>query len=374
MRTRLAGLLALLAAAPCAAHDYPIKPVRVVLRVEPDRVAADLDGDSIYWIEEVVGLHPMPPRDWPADALAKAQAYVNEHLRLAADGRRLEGRLIDASYTQRPWEVNEEGRVHLRLAYPPVADGQTLSGEADFFEDYRRERLDGKLPFTADMDFRTSLSVPGRVPKSFELKPGAAAFSVPVSEARRGAAARLLESAAAGLLEALNSARGWAALAAVALSLAPGFPSRRRAAALLGAAVAAAALTPVAAPAWLEWAAGAAGALAAGRWLGARSAPWLEAGALAALARAWSVQALAHLPRAVPGAPERGAAALGTLAGAAVLLAAGVAAASADRRAQTAVSASRADEVFERRRRLAATALLLVCGGGLFSSLPGMTP
>ena len=59
MTTRAAFVPALLLLSRfAAAHDYPIKPVSVVLRVEPDRITADIDSDSIYWIEEVVGLVP----------------------------------------------------------------------------------------------------------------------------------------------------------------------------------------------------------------------------------------------------------------------------------------------------------------------------
>ena len=136
-----AALLILLSAGPAAAHDYPIKPVVVELRVEPDRVVADVDSDSIYWIEEVIGLSPMPPRNWPADARAKAEKYALEHLRLAADGKPLTGRLVEGSYVQRPWEVNEQGRIRLRLVFPPVAEAATLNGAMDFFEDYRQGGL-----------------------------------------------------------------------------------------------------------------------------------------------------------------------------------------------------------------------------------------
>jgi hypothetical protein len=374
MTTTTAALLLLLSAAPAAAHDYPIKPVELVLRVEPDRVAVDLDGDSIYWIEEVVGLHPMPPRDWPADALAKTERYADEHLRLFAGGKPLPGKLVSAAYVQRPWEVNEQGRFRLRLAYPPVADGETLTGSADFFEEYRQERLHNREPMLPFMTFRADLSVPGRVPRRFVLAPGSFDFSIPVADARRGAAARFLESVRAGAVEALNAIEGWAALAALALSLAPGAPSRRRALLLLAAAALGAAPWPGGASGALEWAAGALAAVAAGRWLGARATPWLEAAAAAALARAWSAAAVALLPRAAPGLFERGAAALGFLLAAAAALAAGLALATADRRAMDARSASRAQELFERRRRLAATALLLVCGYGLFSSFPGIKP
>ncbi|MFI5345954.1 MAG: hypothetical protein ACHQ51_06225 [Elusimicrobiota bacterium] len=370
MPTSLAALLILFTAGTAAAHDYPIKPVLAVLRVEPDRVVADLDSDSIYWIEEVVGLHPLPPRDWPADARARAEKYVNERLRLSVDGKPLHGRLLEASYVQRPWEVNEQGRVRLRLSYPPVADGGTLSGEMDFFEDYRQERLAAKEALLSFMDFRGLLSIPGRVPREFELKPGSFAFSVPVADARRGAFARFLESARVGALSSLDAIEGWAALAALALSLAPGAPSRRRAALLLAAAAAGAAPWPGAAAVPLEWAAGAAAALAAGRWLGVAAVPWLEAAALAALTRAWTIQSLPLLPLSAPGALEHAGAALGLLAAAAAALAAGVAAATADRRAMDAHSQSRAPELFDRRRRLAATALLLICGCGLFATFP----
>lgn len=364
MGAAAAVLLAALAA-PARAHDYPIKPVSVVLRVEPDRVVADVDSDSVYWIEEVVGLHPMPPRDWPADALAKAEKYVNEHLRLAVPGR-----LIEATYVQRPWEVNENGRVHLRLVYPLPADARSPKGEIDFFEEYRRERLEGHEPLLPSQDFRTLLSVPGRVPRSFELKPGETAFSVPIDEARRSGTSLLAESLRAGFTDALGTIEGWPVLFALALSLAPGVPEKRRLAALALGGIAGLCV-PLPGPSALAWAAGLAAALAAGRWLGAAASPWLEAASLAALIRSWMAQTIPHLPRAHPTFGEYAFAAAGIVAAAAAVLAAGVAAFSAERRRLDSVSQSRAADLFERRRRLAATALALVCGGGLAASFPG---
>jgi hypothetical protein len=371
MAMRAAALSALLLLArPAAAHDYPIKPVRVTLRVEPDRVAADIDSDSIYWIEEVVGLHPMPPTDWPAGARAKAEAYVNAHLRLNADGRRLTGRLVAASYVQRPWEVYEQGRYHLRMQYPSAGDAGTLSGEVDFFEDYRQERLEEKRPVMPFQDFRTILTVSGG--HRFELKPGSTSFSTSVAAARVGAFPLFLDSVETGALTGvLTAASGWPALAALALSLAPGAPSPRRWAALLAAALFGAAPWPGAPPEWLPWAAGASAALGAGRWLGAISSFWLEAAAAAALGRYWAFEARPWLPSMTPGAFELGGAAAGILVAAAILLVSGLLAANAERRRLSAISESRAAELFERRRRLAATALLIVCAFGLFSGRAG---
>jgi hypothetical protein len=370
--TTSAALLLLLLSPRASAHDYPIFPVDVVLRVEPDRVVADVDSDSVYWIEEVVELHPMPPRGWTAETLARAEKYVNEHLRLNADGRALAGKLISAEYVQRPWQYNEQGRFRLRLAYPPVEDAAALSGEVDFFEDYRRERLENKEPLIpGKMDFRAFLSIPGKVTRRFELKPGTVSFSVPVADARRGAPARFLESAAAGASAIVDEIAGWPALIALALSLGPGTTARRRAALALGAAIAGTVLARVAAPIRLEWTAGALAALAAGRWLGAAPAAGMNAAALALLDAAWTGAARPGLPSAAPGAFERGAGAAGILLVVLALLSAGAWAVDAERRRLTTVSETRAGELFERRRRLAATVLLIVCGCGLFSGLTG---
>ena len=68
------------AALSASAHEiYPIKPVRATLKLEPDRIVADLQADSIYWIEEVTQLRPMPVANWPAKTRADVEAYVNAH-------------------------------------------------------------------------------------------------------------------------------------------------------------------------------------------------------------------------------------------------------------------------------------------------------
>ena len=361
------ALLCLLAV-PARAHDYPIKPVSAILRIEPDRVVVDINSDSVYWIEEVTGLHPMPPTHWPADARDKTERYVNDHLRLSADGAPLRGRLISSAYIQRPWQVNEDGTFQMRVAYPPVADGANLSGEVDFFEDYRQERLEEKKPIPPSMDFRTELSIPSHHSYIFELQPGRTVFSVPARDARRTRSARLGESLWAGVEAVFGLTSAWAALAALALSLVPAVPSPGRRAAILLPAFAAA-VCPFAWPGWLAWAAGAACALSAGRWLPERASPWIEAAACAALGGCWSKAALPWLPRAQPGFFERGAAAAGAIAAMAALIAVGLLAVAAERRNLAALSESRAAELFGRRRRLAATALLIVSGYGLAQAL-----
>ncbi|NNN07182.1 MAG: hypothetical protein HKL90_14915 [Elusimicrobia bacterium] len=353
-----------LAVAPRAAAEiYPIAPVSVLVRAEPDRTVVDIDADSIYWIEEVLEEHPLAPDGWSASTRAKAEAYVNAHLRLSVDGRRLSGRLLGASYRQALGQVNEQGRVRLRLAYPALDAGATLSGAADFYEEYRQGQLRDKQPLLPNQIFETDMLVAGRRPRAFVLVPGADSFTLPATDALLSRFERARQSVQAGAEQVVESWAAWPALLALALSLGPRPPSRARAAALLAAATAAAAL-PIPTPERAFWAAGAAAALGAGRWLAAGTAPWLEAAAAAALARAWLTAALPELPRSVPGPLERGLAAVGALAAAAALLTAGVAAVGAERRRMSSLSQARADVLFERRRRLAATALGIACVWG----------
>lgn len=353
-------LLALNVSAHEAAHGgYPIHPVHATLRVEPDRMVADLRADSIFWIEEVTGLHPMPARDWPPEALAKTEAYANTHFRLASDGRPLKGRLVEARYRQFPWEVNEEGAFFLRLEYPPPEAGADVSGSADFYEGYRRQLAGGR-----QKGFRTDLVIPGRRRMTFTLTPDAPSFSVSSDEARRTSLAMALESMRVGAQTPFAAASGFPALLAIALCLGARSPGRTSAALALAAALFGfAAGGRLDAPPWAIWSATLAAALAAGR---GKPAPFIGAAAAAAVALGWraaAVPLLPHTPLAVP----FGAA--GMLAGATALLAVAGLWMRAEHRRLTDISESRVDELFARRVRLAGTALAMIGAYGIWQSL-----
>jgi hypothetical protein len=344
------------------AHDYPIKPVQAVLRVEPDRVVADIASDSIYWIEEVVGHEHMSPRGWPAKDKEKVERYVNEHLRLKADDRPLSGRLVWAVYVQQPWQVNEQGLFRLRLVYPSVTDSACLSGEADFFDEYRRERIEAKEPILPFMDFRVFLEVLGRMTKRFELKPGSQSFQVSIAEARRTGAARFFESLKRGASTVFELMEGWPALAALAFSMGP-----RSSPAFL--ALLAGLAWPASSARAAAGLAGIVAGVAAGRWTGEASAPWLESAALAALGASWAGAASFWLPGAAPGLLERGAAGLGAAAAAILTLSAGLLAVRLERRRAEQDSQCAAASLFQRRRRLAATVLVIMSSCGLWQEL-----
>lgn len=364
-------ILALLlgAAVSASAHEfYPVRPVRATLRVEPDRVVADLRADSIIWILEIVGLNPMPTSSWPPEARAKVEAYVNAHLRLAAGGRPLTGRLVEGRYRQLPWEVNEEGVFLLRLVYPPAPPGSTLSGTADFYADYRKEieaELGGR-PVPDAEGYRTLLTIPGRRRFEFTLTAQAPSFEAPSEEARRSVAGMALESLLRGAGAALGSAAGFPVLIAIALCL--GAKPPRRAASALGASAAAAGFIGgifLTVPAWLPWAAALGSALAAGR---GRAAAAAVTAAACGLGLTWHAAAgplLPHFRLALPFALTGALA-----AGAALLLAAWLAVRSEYRRLEE-LSESRVEELFARRTALAATALMMVSAYGLWQSLQG---
>jgi hypothetical protein len=357
----------LLTALRASAHEgYPISPVRVTLLVEPDRVVADLRADSIFWIEDVAGLHPMPAQDWPAETRRRVESYVNAHFRLAAGEAALNGRLARARYRQLPWEVNEEGVFFLRMEYPPVPAGAALTGTASFYEEYRRdmaaERGGGPVPYAAD--YRTVVDIPGRRRLSFDLKTDAPSFTVSAGEAARTPLAMTLESLRRGAETALGTASGFPALLALALCLGARPPGRASLALLLASGLcgfAAGGFLP--APSWLIWAATLAATAAAG--LG-RFAPAAGAAAAAGLGFAWCEATrplLPHSALALPGALA------GALASGAALLSVAWLGVRAEYRRLADVSESRVDELFARRIRLTATALAMVGAYGLWQSL-----
>lgn len=344
---------------------YPVRPVRATLRVEPDRVVADLRADSIIWIEEVAGLHPMPPRDWPAETLARVENYANAHFRLASNGAPLQGKLVEARYRQFPWQVNEEGTFFLRLVYPP-ASATSITGSADFYSDYRKEvesELAGR-PIPYKDGYRTFVDIPGRRRLAFTLTAEAPSFTASTEEARRTPFAMALESLSRGAQAAFGAAAGFPALLAIALCLGAKPPSRAAVALLLASASAGFGLGEFFnAPAWAIWAATLGASLTVGR---RRGSQFMSLMAGAALGLAWCGAAAPLLPHAGLARPSALAGAL--LMGAA-LLAVVWSGVRAEYRRLAEVSESRVDELFARRARLTATALAMVGAYGLWQSL-----
>ncbi|MEQ1920179.1 MAG: hypothetical protein ABL955_13375 [Elusimicrobiota bacterium] len=331
------------AALSASAHElYPIRPVRATVRVEPDRIVADVRADSIIWIEEVTGLKPMPAQNWPAEVLSKVEAYVNTHFLIAADGRPLAGKLAEARYRQFPWEVNEQGTFFLRMVYPPAPAGSTLTCAAQFYSEYRKEvqaEFAGRPLPDAD-EYRTLVSIPGRKKIEIILRTDSAPFNFTSDDARRSSFAMALESFRRGA----EAAFGTAILLASAML---GFVGAR----LFNA------------PPWMIWAGTLGASLSAGR---RRLALAASVAAAYGLGLTWAGVAGSTLPHSRLAAPF---ALAGTLAAGAALLCVIWLGVRAEYRRLATISQSRVDELFARRARLTATALAMVGAYGLWQSL-----
>ena len=355
------------AALSASAHDlYPIRPVRATLRVEPDRIVADFRADSIIWIEEVIGLKPMPAQGWPAEASAKVEAYVNAHFLIAADGRPLAGKLTEARYRQFPWEVNEQGTFFLRMVYPPAPAGSMLTCAAQFYSEYLKEvqtEFAGRpLPY-AD-EYRTHVSVPGRTNTERILRADAASFNFAADEARRSSFAMAFESLQRGAQSALGAAAGFPALLAIALCLGALPPSRTTVAVLLAsAALGFTGARLFNAPSWLIWAGVLGASLSVGR---RRLALAASVAAAYGLGLSWAGASGSVLPHSKLAAPF---ALAGTLAAGAALLCVAWLGVRAEYQRLATISQSRVDDLFARRARLTATALAMVGAYGLWQSL-----
>lgn len=356
------------AALGASAHEiYPIKPVRATLRLEPDRIVADIEADSIYWIEEVGHIKPMPPTDWPADTRARVEDYVNAHFRLSAGGRELKGQLSEGRYRQQPWEINEEGTFFLRLIYPAPPPGSTLSGAADFYADYRKElltELAGRpLPY-AD-GYRVFLDIPGRKNFRYTLTPDAPSFTAAVDDARRSALSMAREGFARGAETAASTAACFPLLLAAALCLGVELRLSFAAALLAAGIVGGSAANALGSPPWLAWAATLGASLAAGR-LGRKAPRYFAVAAVGCLAFVWADGFKPLLPHSALAAA---AALAGALAAGACLLAAALLAVRAEHARLRSVSESRVEELFSRRLRLGGTTLAMIGAYGLWQSL-----
>lgn len=376
MPAKLCSLALLLLASRASAHEgYPIAPVKAEIRVEPDRVVADLRTDSIFWIEEVAGLHPMPAADWPAGVRAKVEAYVNAHFRLAEGSAVLPGRLTAARYRQLPWEVNEEGVFFLTMTYPALKPGSTLTASANFFEEYRAEMAaeyaGRRQPYAAD--YRTELSAPGRRLLTATLTPESPSVSWPAADAARGGGAMAAEAARRGLASALGVAAAFPALLGLGLWAAAtpgGLPADHlvalAACVILGSDTAIACAIPgTGRIVWPGLLLSSAAAAFANRGLGR------DAAALAffCLGAAWGAESSPLLPHS--GRLASLAAAAGAAAGGLALFEAARRLGLYEREQARLISESRAGELFAARARLAASALALIGGYGLWLNLHG---
>jgi len=214
MKTRgfVFGMLLGLAARPVGAHVLPVHSVRAQLRGAGEALHLHLDTNAIYWQEEVLGAEP-PLEDWSQDLLDKAKAYIDSHLKLALDGKPLEGRLVEARYAHEPWQDWKSGRIHFRLSFPLPSQEGKLSGEMRFFFEEKaheagaagRELLRVAKEKDFPREFWTELEIRGKGSRVLKLTPESPGFSFPVEAALQSFPQAVVESGLLGLRWSLHS-------------------------------------------------------------------------------------------------------------------------------------------------------------------------
>src|SRR5437879_3500640 len=159
------------------AHEIPIHPVEIELRVYPDLIRATMNSNQCYWSAEILRVS-LPPPAWTETLLGQVKKYVDEHFPLTVDGKPLESRILEARYVQEPWQDVLSGRVIFRFLYRlPPQKGRWLSGRATFFSEHARE--------DPDENYVTYLDVPGRRHMRWVLPLKAPGFELPIDEATR---------------------------------------------------------------------------------------------------------------------------------------------------------------------------------------------
>jgi len=176
-------------AATLQAHDIPIYPVDVDLRVYPGVVRVRIDTNKCYWFAEVLHLE-VPPPEWTDAQKGKIKEYVDDHFQLSVDGKRLDSHLEYIRYVQGFWQpYSLEARLLFTVSYAvPGPRGKSLKGHAAFFqEDWAVEEKEAKAEHRAldSRAYETHLHVHGRTPVSLTLTMEKPDFEFPMAAIRR---------------------------------------------------------------------------------------------------------------------------------------------------------------------------------------------
>jgi hypothetical protein len=159
------------------AHDIPIHPVDIQLKVYPTWIHMTLNSNQSYWFAEVLQLGS-EPTVWMEKFNSPIKKYVDDHFKLAIDGVPLESRMLSARWDQNPWRSHLLGRVIFQFSYAlPPQGGKRLEGSATFFSEHAAE--------DKDEIYMTYLDVPGRKHMKVSLPLNASRFELPLADATR---------------------------------------------------------------------------------------------------------------------------------------------------------------------------------------------
>jgi hydrogenase/urease accessory protein HupE len=181
----LLSLLATTMAIPLQAHNYPIYPVQAELLVGPDHIRVKIDANASYWFGGILEAN-FPEGEWPEPLRAKAKTYIDSHFILRADGQPLESKLVAARHIQEPWQNGMESNVAYELTYPLPANSKLISGQATFFDEWKKHMQDtGQLHGDPSIPqtWLTTIYVPSTKNQRFSLTLEQPGFEIEVAAA-----------------------------------------------------------------------------------------------------------------------------------------------------------------------------------------------
>jgi hypothetical protein len=118
------------------AHDYPIYPVKVTLKVETRRIRAEIKTNVVYLRERILGKSCSSPGNWPEDTVEKAKEYIDSCFQVFLDGQLLKGDMTDYRCIEMPLVGHKGSNLLFKMEYPLGSVGSTLTVRSGFFSEY----------------------------------------------------------------------------------------------------------------------------------------------------------------------------------------------------------------------------------------------
>ncbi|OGS18287.1 MAG: hypothetical protein A3J83_07045 [Elusimicrobia bacterium RIFOXYA2_FULL_40_6] len=150
------------------AHDYPIYPVKIDIKVESQKICACIRTNAVYWREKVLGGKCIQSSNWPEDVKQKAKNYLDYHFSVFLDNELLKGSLIDSRYIEAPFIGADKAELFFKIEYPVTAAGRNLTVSSKFFYEYH-EHIESKHSHqgykhgSVRKEFVTHLNISGKI-------------------------------------------------------------------------------------------------------------------------------------------------------------------------------------------------------------------
>jgi hypothetical protein len=186
MKKRVSILLLGLAVSAARAHEMPIYPVVINLKIERNQIVMHAESHGGYWQDSVLfNRKSLPATNWPAEYQYRAQNYFEKSFDLFLDGNKLASRAFECRYYEEPLREFKTSRVVFDAIYP-IRDLKrelsetTLSGKATFFiEEYVHDQKNVRGS-RVHQEFLTTLRLQGEKSADISVPIEKPDFSIPL--------------------------------------------------------------------------------------------------------------------------------------------------------------------------------------------------